>query len=88
MLSVQTRIASNAERKQWCYKKHEPPRNFIISFLIHIRSPISGLLYNENYDIEEKENAGQPTFPFPFHPSLFISKPGVGSVIKCAYIKK
>ena len=38
MISIEPELASEAERKQWSYKKHERPRNPIIFFLICVTS--------------------------------------------------
>lgn len=44
--------------------------------------PIEPTTYTENDDIEAKGKIGQPTAPFPFRPSLPISKPKVESVAR------
>lgn len=81
-------LASDAERRWYYLKRHEWPRNPIITFLTHVTFLYELNTHAEDDDIEGKEKIGQPRLPFPFSLFLMIRKLKVESAVEYVHTKK
>lgn len=70
--SVQIKTCFEGRSKQWCLKRHKPPRNPALSFLIHVTSLCSPTAYAESDDVEGTGNWVWCTATFHLRPSWLI----------------